>query len=160
MKMIVQAATVAAFLAVPFLVQSTPAAANDVRAGVLTCRVSGGTGFIIGSNKAVSCVFEGQGRREHYSGSFRKFGIDIGSTDQARIKWVVFAPTDSPAPGALAGEYGGITGEATVGGGVGAHALVGGSNRSITLQPFSAQVQTGGANLALGVGRLSLRHVR
>jgi hypothetical protein len=73
--------------------------------------------------------------------------------------WAVFAPTTAKLRGALAGSYVGATAEATVGAGVGANALVGGSNRTITLQPISVQGQTG-LNLALGVGGLNLAQTR
>ncbi|TMJ34716.1 MAG: DUF992 domain-containing protein, partial [Alphaproteobacteria bacterium] len=50
---------------------SVPAAAQDVKAGVLTCDVSAGLGFIIGSKKQITCAFtpEGPGRREDYDGT-------------------------------------------------------------------------------------------
>ncbi|HZM08124.1 MAG TPA: DUF992 domain-containing protein, partial [Methylocella sp.] len=53
-------------------------------------------------------------------------------------------------------EYVGVDASATVGVGLGANALVGGSNRSIALQPLSVQAQTGLA-LAGGVAALTLR---
>jgi hypothetical protein len=88
-------------------------------------------------------------------GSISKFGIDLGATNGGRMVWAVFAPTSARLKGALAGSYAGATAEATVGAGVGANALVGGSNRTITLQPLSVQGQTG-LNLAVGVGELRL----
>ena len=60
---------------------------------------------------------------------------------------------------ALAGNYGGASAEATVGAGVGANVLVGGSNRTIQLQPLSVQGQTG-LNVAAGVTGIELRWVR
>jgi hypothetical protein len=69
--------------------------------------------------------------------------------------WVVYAPTQG-GPHALAGDYAGATAEATVGAGAGANALIGGSNRTFTLQPLSVQAQTG-LNLAAGVAGLTLR---
>ncbi len=68
--------------------------------------------------------------------------------------WAVYAPTNRRF-GALAGHYGGATGEATVGAGVGANVLVGGSSRTVTLQPISVQGQVG-RNLAVGVAGLDL----
>ncbi len=70
------------------------------------------------------------------------------------MAWVVFAPGVVGA-GSLAGNYVGATAEATVGAGVGANALIGGFNSSITLQPLSIQAQTG-LNVAVGVANLSL----
>lgn len=151
------AAAVAACLAPLAFV--TPVQAAGVKVGMLTCTVAPGTGFIIGSDKAVSCRFSGSGRKEVYRGSFKKFGIDIGSTNTYVVKWGVFAPTNSFKSGALAGTYVGATGSATVGIGAGANVLVGGGNKSFTLQPVSASVQTG-LNVAAGVGELQLRYVK
>jgi len=72
--------------------------------------------------------------------------------------WAVYAPT-SRRYGALAGNYTGASAEATVCVGVGANVLVGGSNRTITLQPISIQGQTG-LNLAVGVAGLELHPAR
>ena len=130
--------------------------AGYLEAGVLSCTVAGGAGFIIGSTKTLSCVFQSGQRREGYHGTINKFGIDIGGTTTGVISWAVFVSKGDMAPGALAGVYGGVTGEATVGIGIGANALVGGSNRSIVLQPLSLGAQQG-LNLAVGIAELELR---
>jgi len=57
--------------------------------------------------------------------------------------------------GALAGTYTGVSAEATVGLGLGANVLLGGSNKSFALQPISVQGQVG-VNIAAGVARLDL----
>ena len=61
--------------------------------------------------------------------------------------------------GALAGSYAGATASATVGVGVGANVLIGGSNRSISLQPVSIEGNTG-LNVAAGIGAITLRLAR
>jgi hypothetical protein len=127
-----------------------------VEVGVLTCSVRGGTGFIIGSTKDLRCTFHRPGRDEHYHGTISKFGIDIGVTQQTAIAWGVLAPTVSLPPDSLEGSYGGISAEATVGVGVGANALIGGSSRGIILQPLSVQAQQG-LNIAAGIAALQLR---
>ncbi|CAH1665281.1 MULTISPECIES: DUF992 domain-containing protein [unclassified Chelatococcus] len=133
---------------------------GNVRVGRLTCSVSGGAGFIITSSKALSCVFRGTGgRRDHYAGTIRKFGLDIGATTGGTMIWDVYATGNRTVAGMLAGTYAGVSGEATVVGGVGANVLVGGSRRSISLQPLSIQGQEG-FNLALGVADLQLHSVR
>jgi hypothetical protein len=84
-----------------------PAAAQRVKAGVLTCDVSAGIGFIIGSQKTVSCVFapEPAGPQQIYSGSISKFGLDIGVTSSGVMIWGVFADSVAgPGPGFLAGD--------------------------------------------------------
>lgn len=134
-------------------------AASNLKTGVLTCVVEGGVGFIIGSSKEMTCEFESvSGRKDFYTGKVKKFGIDIGVTGKSYLKWVVLAPTGRPKRGGLAGTYVGVSGEATVGAGLGASGLVGGSDKSFSLQPFSAQAQTG-LNIALGVGSMTLRAV-
>jgi len=127
-----------------------------VEVGVLTCTVRGGTGFIIGSTKDLRCRFNRPGRDEFYYGSISKYGLDIGSTKQSTIAWAVFAPTAKLPPASLSGNYGGVSAEATVGLGVGANALLGGSKKSIILQPLSVQSQQG-LNIAAGVAALQLR---
>ena len=61
----------------------------------------------------------------------------------------------NPPPRSLAGTYGGIGAEATVGYGIGANALIGGPRRGFILQPLSVQAQTG-LNIAAGVRSLVL----
>lgn len=133
-------------------------AQGGVQAGNLTCSVAGGWGFVFGSSKAVRCTFaRAGGRPEHYAGSINKFGVDIGYTQGGVLVWGVFAPTANLAPGALSGNYIGATGSATVGVGAGANVLVGGSNRTISLQPVSIEGNTG-LNIAAGIGSISLRY--
>jgi Protein of unknown function (DUF992) len=126
-----------------------------VRAGVLTCEVSGGTGFIFGSSKGLSCVFDSDGGTERYVGEINKFGIDIGVTGPATLSWAVLAPSSNLGEGVLAGSYIGASAEASAGVGAGANLLVGGSNDTISLQPLSVQGQTG-INAALAVSELVL----
>jgi len=132
---------------------------SGVNVGSLTCNVAGGVGFVFGSSKEMDCIFaRNQGASERYHGSVRKFGVDIGFTKEAHIVWLVFAP-GNVSPGALAGEYVGGTGSATVGVGVGANALVGGSDKQITLQPVSVEGSTG-LNVAAGVADIQLSAVK
>jgi hypothetical protein len=134
--------------------------ANRTKVGTLTCDISAGIGVIIASKKSVTCMFTPSqpGPREVYTGSISKFGLDIGATTGGQMIWAVYAPSNAKY-GALAGNYGGASAEATVGAGLGANVLVGGSNRTISLQPVSVQGQTG-LNLAVGVSGLELRPAR
>lgn len=137
---------------------ASPASAQArVEVGLLDCAVEGGAGFIFGSTKELRCEFRHSGgRTEPYFGVIKKFGIDIGATSGGFIRWVVMAPTTEIGDGALAGNYGGVSAEATVGVGLGANALVGGMDQSFALQPFSVQSQSG-LNFAAGVASLELR---
>jgi hypothetical protein len=127
--------------------------------GVLTCNVSGGFGFIFGSSRAVNCTYAptGGGPPQHYVGAINKFGVDIGYLQGGVIIWTVVAPTANLAPGSLSGTYAGATGSATVGVGVGANVLVGGSGNSIALQPVSIEGSTG-LNVAAGIAGLTLTY--
>lgn len=139
---------------------ATPVMAQQpAKVGTLTCDISGGIGMIISSQKTMACNFAPtNGGREVYVGTVSKFGLDVGATDKSRMVWTVFAPTSRKA-GALAGSYGGASAEATVGAGLGANVLIGGSDRTISLQPVSVQGQSG-LNLAVGVSGLELRAAR
>jgi hypothetical protein len=133
-------------------------AQSGVRVGTLTCQVASGWGFVFGSSKSLHCTFApAPGRAEFYAGTINKFGVDIGYTQGGVLVWAVFAPTANLAPGALNGNYVGATGSATVGVGVGANVLVGGSNSTISLQPVSFEGNTG-LNVAAGIGSISLRY--
>ena len=126
-----------------------------VKLGTLSCHESSGWGFVFGSSHAVRCTFASGDRVEHYEGSISKFGVDIGYQQSGVLLWEVIAPNDHPDHGALDGHYGGLTAGAAVGVGLDANALVGGSTRSITLQPLSIEGTTG-LNVAAGIGELTL----
>ena len=134
-------------------------AASGVKVGALTCKISGGVGLILGSKKSVRCNFKptSGGAVEKYSGSITKVGLDIGVTAKSVVVWAVFAPGKLKA-GALAGSYGGGSAEATLGLGLGANVLIGGSKKSVALQPFSVQGQAG-LNLAVGIAGLRLKYL-
>ncbi|MGH9806743.1 MAG: DUF992 domain-containing protein [Terriglobia bacterium] len=155
---VLAALAVAAVVALP--ASSMAQGRERTKVGTLTCDISGGIGLIITSKKELSCMFTPSqpGPREVYVGSITKFGLDVGATAGGEMVWAVYAPTTRRF-GALAGHYGGATAEATVGAGVGANVLVGGSNRTVTLQPISVQGQAG-LNLAVGVAGLDLRPAR
>jgi hypothetical protein len=139
------------------IASSVPAPAQRIKAGVLTCDVSGGLGFIVGSQKEVSCLFspDQAGPQETYLGTITKIGLDIGITTGGVMVWGVFTET-MQGSGFLAGDYVGASGEASIAAGLGANVLVGGSNRTVALQPLSVSGQTG-LNLAVGAADLHLR---
>jgi hypothetical protein len=151
------AAVIAAVGAVSALV-APASAAPGVAVGALSCHVSSGWGFIFGSSRDLNCVLTGtNGVSEQYTGQITKFGADIGYTQAGVIVWTVFAPQGNLQPGALTGAYAGGTASATVGIGVGANALVGGSNNTIALQPLSIEGNTG-LNVAAGLAALTLSY--
>ena len=165
---ILGAATLLASTAVFLQVQAeTPAAAgtpeaatkSGVNVGSLTCNVAGGTGFVFGSSKTLNCILaRTDGVAERYEGTIKRFGVDIGFTKEAHVVWLVFAPGNI-GPGALAGAYAGPTAAASVGVGVGANVLIGGSNKQVALQPVSVEGNIG-LNVAAGVAEIELKAVQ
>lgn len=147
--------TISAFAAAA-VAAATPAFAQ-VAVGVLECKGGPSGSYIIGSTTSLDCVFKPNGgKAEGYKATVRKVGLDIGFTGQSAMAWMVFAPTSKVGKGALSGNYGGISAGAAVGVGGGANLLVGGSDKSFTLQPVSLQGQTG-VNVAAAVTSLELR---
>ena len=144
----------AAFIAMGLAGQ--PAWSESVKAGTLTCNVASGWGFVFGSTRDLACTYADNNRRaENYKGHIDKFGVDIGYTAGGVLVWVVVAPSANMGKGALAGSYGGVTGGATVGVGATANVLIGGSNKTVSLQPVSIEGQTG-LNVAAGIADIVL----
>jgi Protein of unknown function (DUF992) len=142
---------------------ATMASANampPLRAGVLQCQGGQNVGFVVGSSTSLECVFQSQGRRpEPYLATLHRIGLDLGVTEQTKLTWAVNAPTGRVGRGDLAGNYGGVGANASVGVGGGGNFLVGGPQNSYALQPISLQGQTG-LNVAAGVASIELEPVR
>lgn len=146
----------AAFAAASLVTVSAAQAETRVQVGVLTCDVEPGVGYIFTSSKEVDCTFAREGKKtEHYSGSIDKLGIDLGVTGGGKIAWLVFAATKDVPKNALRGTYVGASAEASLGVGLGGNWLVGGSKKSIALQPWSV-TGTIGVNWSWTWTKLSL----
>lgn len=155
LRMTTQIAAVATVLV---LSVSAQAATHGEKVGELTCGVASGWGFVFGSSKDLRCVFrQSEHKAVHYSGTIAKFGVDIGYTEGGVLVWEVVAPTSDVRPGALEGDYVGVSAGATAGVGVGANVLVGGFDKSFSLQPLSVSGNKG-LNVAAGIGSISLKH--
>ncbi len=133
-------------------------AQHGVQAGVLECEGGQHVGYIVGSTTELQCVFRSStgAPPEPYIARIQRFGLDLGVTQQTGLAWVVHAPGGRLGRGALAGHFGGVGANATVGVGIGANLLVGGSGNSISLQPLSLQGQTG-LSAAAGIVDVDLR---
>jgi Protein of unknown function (DUF992) len=131
-----------------------------VRAGILQCEGGQNVGYVVGSTTSLECVFQSEGRRpEPYIATVRRLGLDLGITDQTKLSWAVNAPTTRVGRGDLAGNYGGVGANASVGIGGGGNFLVGGPANAYALQPISLQGQTG-LNVAAGVASIDLEPVQ
>jgi Protein of unknown function (DUF992) len=130
---------------------------NRVQVGVLECRGGASIGFIVGSVTNLGCILRVNGLPDQpYVATIRKVGLDLGITQDTGLAWAVFAPVDRAGPGDLSGNYAGAQGSASVGVGLGANVLVGGSANSVALQPLSLQGSTG-VSVAVGLEGLELR---
>ena len=133
----------------------TPAQAQGVKLGTLTCNVEGGPGLLIGSVHNAQCVFVQKGAKaKRYEATFSRLGIDVGYTGNKTLTWAVFG-VDGKSNKGLKGTYTGVNAEATALVGVGANALIGGFNSGIVLNPVSVSTQTG-INVAAGVASFTL----
>jgi hypothetical protein len=130
---------------------------QGVQLGVLNCRGGASVGFVVGSVTNLGCVLTGTGRPDQpYVATVRKVGLDLGITEETALSWAVFAPVNYSGPGDISGNYAGAQSSASIGVGVGANVLVGGSQNSIALQPLSLQGSVG-LNVAAGLQSLELR---
>ena len=127
--------------------------------GMLRCNEASGWGMVFGSTKDLKCVFTGSekgAKPVKFTGTIKKYGVDIGFTQNAVILWAVASTTDKFTPGDLAGSYGGVTASAAWAAGLGANVLLGGTKQGFALQPVSVQGYNG-INLAAGVTEVELK---
>lgn len=151
------AALAALAFALPTAAPAQQGAGGIMAAGMLTCDLTGDTNLVILSSERFDCTYRGAGgSTDRYRGQISKLGADLQIKRGQTLKWAVLAPSTLSGPGILSGRYVGGSTEATVVGGVGARALVGGSGSQITLQPISVSGQTGfGASVTLDALRLT-----
>jgi len=150
---------IVATAALALVVLSASAQPRRVQVGTLACSMSAGVGYVVGSQRNVNCDFTTPGfPDEHYTGTMTRIGLDIGVTTGGAIIWAVFADTNRFV-GMLTGTYTGATAEVSVAAGLGANVLIGGSNRTVALQPVSVQGQVG-LDIAAGIGTLELHPLR
>ena len=125
--MLLRSLTAAFAFAALLAPQAASAQTPRTQIGVLSCESAMTTSFIVGSIRDVKCVFTPNpgmpGKAKKYSGTVKRLGLDVGVTQRTVMMWGVFAPTKLPVGKAdLAGVYGGVSGQATVGYGVGGNA--------------------------------------
>ena len=138
-------------------IASADAAPPVVRAGILQCQGGQNVGFVVGSVTSLECVFRSEGRRlDPYIAKVQRIGLDLGVTEQTQLSWAVNAPSSRLGRGELAGSYGGVGANASIGVGGGGNFLVGGPANAYALQPISVQGQTG-LNVAAGIAGLELQ---
>src|SRR5215470_16827021 len=136
---------------------ASTASADTFRVGRLLCFSTPRVGLVVGSAQSLRCVFYAlrPARQYIYEGRIRRVGLDFGVTSAGTLSWAVLARNSRIGPGTLRGNYVGASGNVALGPGFGANVLIGGSRRSIVLQPLSVE-RAIGVNLAAGVTNLTL----
>ena len=126
--------------------------------GMLTCKLNPSIGFIIAGHQSMECRYVpgAGGASQAYDGALNTVGLSLGVTAGGVLNWAVLAPTDGISAGALAGDYVGASADAAFIAGVGANVLIGGSNRTVALQPLSVEGSVG-ASVTAGLSALKLR---
>jgi hypothetical protein len=140
----------------------TPAFAQSgqpwTQVGMLTCKLNPSIGFVIAGHQSMECRYVpgAGGPPQAYEGALNTVGLDLGVIGGGVMSWAVLAPTSGVPNGALAGDYVGASAGATFVAGVGTNVLIGGSNRTVALQPVSVEGSVG-ANVIGGLSSLKLR---
>ena len=148
----------AVFVSMVICTGAAAARGEAFKVGRLSCVSSSRVGQVLRSTQSLRCVFHRRhsSQRYIYEGKIRRAGLDIGVTRAGTLSWTVFA-RNSPrtGPGRLTGSYVGASASVALGPGFGANVLIGGSRRSIVLQPLSVE-RSVGVNLGAGLTSLTL----
>jgi len=116
--------------------------------GKLQCETvpNSGTNLFLHSTVEVKCVFSSStsGETEHYKGETGiALGVDLSYKKVTSFTYLVMAADFKKGSYKFAGKYFGAGADATIGRGVGAGVLIGGSDKSVSLQPLGVSVSKG-----------------
>jgi hypothetical protein len=162
MKKLTKSIIVMCLFSVLLLGAAATYAAEGVKMGTLTVKAVPGSGknLIIKSSVDVEAVFtDTAGKKEYYIGEMGyKLGVDFSIKSHEQLEYAVFSPSTDHKTGsyALQGKYFGQKATAQMGIGGGAQILLGGLDRSISLQPL-ALTGTKGYGVSAGLGYLYLQ---
>jgi hypothetical protein len=149
--------TTALLAALAALAAAGPAAADDVRLGLLDCNPAETSGLLFGSGDALECSFTTGNRPPvTYAGLIVKTGTDPVATPGASLSWEVEGPADAAPETILEGSY---AREAAPAGGATekpSNRLVGGNGGAVRLRPASV-MSTASVNLAGNIAALKLK---
>ena len=149
---------IAPALVLGLMLAGTPAYSQggSIRYGTLTCKTSASIGLSMSYRQRLRCQLKADnGKIQNYTGTIGRLGLDVGVTAGEVMGWAVWTSTANIPSGALTGDFVGASGDAFLGAGVGANVLVGGTRKSISLQPLSVEGQVG-VNLALGIAKINI----
>jgi len=134
-------------------------AEGSTSVGVLECQTVPGSriNLLVRSTVDIRCTFKADGIEERYKGETGiALGLDLSFRKNERFSFAVLSTSSQPpASHALAGKYVGGKAVASAGVGLGAAALIGGSDNSFGLQPLAIETNRG-VGVAAGLGFLYL----
>ncbi len=134
------------------------ASEQAVKIGVISCEAIEGTrvNLIIRSTVDVACTFETvNGEKHAYKGETGiELGLDLSFRTDEQFAFTVITSVDKKFDKqAVAGKYIGAKAAASIGVGLGAAALIGGSDNNFGLQPLAIEANKG-FGVAAGIGFL------
>ncbi|MFG1397394.1 DUF992 domain-containing protein [Roseixanthobacter pseudopolyaromaticivorans] len=131
---------------------------QKVESGLLECRGESAIAYGFGSTRKVECEFRATlGMNQYYTGTLDRAGLDFGVSDQGSMLWAVLATTPKLGPGALSGQYVGLSSGASLGPGFSANVLMAKDAKlGIALQPLSVSADSG-LSISLAAATLTLR---
>lgn len=138
------------------------AGSDGVKIGTLTIKAREATGhnLLIHSSVQVDATFKDQaGKKEYYMGEMGiEFGLDLSYKSGETLSYLVFSASSAYKTGsyALQGKYFGQKVSAAVGAGPSVQVLLGGFDKSFTLQPLAVG-DTTGVGATAGMGYLYLQ---
>ncbi|MDQ6986305.1 MAG: DUF992 domain-containing protein [Mariprofundaceae bacterium] len=132
----------------PLQLSAAPAETSaGTKIGKLQCQTIAGSGvnLIIHSTAQVKCEFTSTaGETEHYKGETGvALGVDLTYKKESSFTFVVLAADFKKGAYKFSGKYFGAGADATVGLGLGAGVLIGGSKKSVSLQPLGISATKG-----------------
>ena len=139
------------------LLSSAVSANAQTVSGELHCGIQGGFGFVIASDRQVTCTYRRLGLPvEFYTGRTGNLGLDLGPTNARSVTYQVVV-ADPSRPGALQGDFAGPGVALSAGAGFTANALVSGAGAMLVPIPNADTTATTGFNITAGINQLSLQ---
>jgi len=146
-------------MAVPLMGAAEDQTTKGTKLGKLECQTVAGSGtnLLIHSTVDVTCTFSSTaGETEHYKGETGVgLGIDLSFDKEANFVFAVMAADFKKGSYKFAGKYFGAGADVTIGRGIGAGVLIGGSKKSVSLEPLGLSA-TKGAGVSGGLTYLYL----
>ena len=145
-------------LLLPAVVLQAGEGSTSETGGLICHKVKGGYNLLITSKTKMRCIFKGSAGMETWykAESGVGLGVSLKWNEQQTLNYAVLSSTLDYVPEGdfLSGSYGGVGAEVAAGVGLGAHVLVGGSDKTTSLKPA---IETSvGVGVAAGITYLNL----